>query len=137
VLGLIAIFLYVFDELGFDRFHQHYDEIYRVILKGRFANEDLELATSPAPMAFTLTTELPEVIQATRINETQTFQISRGDQKYSEPGVLFVDSTFFDVLSFPLVAGDPKTALREPHTLVLTEKWQGNILVRRIQSVNS
>lgn len=121
----LLIFLYVFDELGFDRFHQHYDEIYRVILKARFANEDLEIATSPAPMAFTLTKELPEVIQATRINETQTFQISRGDQKYSEPGVLFVDSTFFDVLSFPLVAGDAKTALKEPHTLVLTEKMAG------------
>jgi len=126
----LLIFLYVFDELNYDRFHEHYDELYRVVLKGRFANEDLEIATSPAPMAFTLTAELPEVAQAMRIDDTRTFQISRDDCKFSESGVLFVDSTFFDVLSFPLLAGDPRTALVEPHTLVLTEdmakKYFGN-----------
>jgi len=118
----LLIFLYVFDEVNFDRFHEHYNEIYRVILKGRFANEDLELATSPAPMAFTLTRELPEVVQATRISTSGKFQISRDDQTFNEDGVLFVDSTFFDVFTFPLVIGNPKSVLVEPHTLVLTEK---------------
>ncbi len=118
----LLIFMYVFDELNFDRFHEHYNEIYRVILKGRFASEDLEVATSPAPMAFTLTRELPEIIQATRINTSGKFQIRRDDRIFDEGGVLFVDSTFFDVFSFSLIQGDPRNLLVEPHTLVLTEE---------------
>ena len=118
----LLIFMYVYDEINFDRFHEHYNELYRVILKGRFANEDLEIATSPAPMAFTLIRELPEVVQATRINQTGKFQIRRGDQMFDEGGVLFVDSTFFDVFSFVLIQGDSRNCLVEPHTLVLTQE---------------
>ena len=49
----LLISIYVVDALSYDRLNEHYNEIYRVVLKGRFANEEMEIAVTPAPMAFT------------------------------------------------------------------------------------
>ena len=46
-----------------------------------------------------------------------------GDKKFNEDGVLFADSTFFDVFDFRLIKGDPQTALVRPRSMVLTEEY--------------
>jgi putative ABC transport system permease protein len=48
--------------------------------------------------------------------------IKKGNENLKESRVAWGDSTLFDVFTLPLIAGDPKTALREPHSLVVTEK---------------
>lgn len=67
--------------------------------------------------------EFPEVENFVRImllRESSVF--SRGDGKFEEKETYFTDSTFLDVFSFPLVKGDPHTALNRPDGIVLTEK---------------
>ena len=38
-----------------------------------------------------------------------------------EPNSCFADSTLFDVFTFPMISGDPKTALTQPYSLVIAE----------------
>lgn len=116
------LLLFVQDELRFDRFHKKADQIYRATIHGRMAGNEVTAATSPVPMAATLLAEFPEIMTATRIKPAfGAVLVSYDDRKFNEQQVYYADSTFFDVFTFPLIAGDATTALREPFSVVITE----------------
>ncbi|MFQ5569479.1 MAG: ABC transporter permease [Rhodothermales bacterium] len=118
----LLIVLFVQDERSFDRFHEQADQIYRVRLEGQFSGSELNAPVTPAPMAAALVKDFPEVQTSTRIFPFAGQQLlRRGDQYFIEEGVYFVDSTFFDIFTFPLLRGNPETALKAPNMLVLTE----------------
>jgi len=123
-LGLtccLLILLYVFDELRYDHFQEHYNDIHRVIIQARFAGQDLQVSSSPAPLAFTMKSEIPEIAATTRIDESRKNQFRSGDRVFDGDRLLSVDSTFFDVFSFRLLQGDHRTVLAKPNSLVMTE----------------
>src|SRR5690606_612242 len=78
-------------------------------------------AISSAPIAQAVRTQIPGVKNAVRLRGFNKGLFQVGDRMFEEEGLLFADSTFFDVFSFPLVAGNPKTALRNPDGIVITE----------------
>ena len=121
--SFIFITLYVMHELSYDRFHENYENIYSIKVVGRLAGGVLDQAVTAAPMAQALLNDYPEVLKATRVIEMGAWLIRFGENKYNEDGVLFADSTFFDVLDFKLISGDPETALVRPKSMVLTEKY--------------
>jgi len=51
--------------------------------------------------------------------------VKQGDRTFHETDddFIFADSTFFDVFSFKLLKGDPRTCLTEPRSIVLTEEY--------------
>ena len=119
----LLIVLYVQDELSYDRYHEKADQIYRVTLHGRLAGNDIHAAVSAAPMAATLMDDYPEVLVAARLRQSyRDVLVSRDDRHFNEKRVFYADSTIFSVFTLPLIVGDPNTALREPHTMVLTEE---------------
>jgi len=125
-IGLASFFfitLYVINELSYDRFHENYENIYRVKVIGRMAGSELDQAITAAPMAQAMLKDYPEVLQATRARGMGDWLIRFGDKKFNEDGVLFVDSTFFNVLDFKMIKGDPQTALTRPRSMVLTEEF--------------
>lgn len=118
----ILIALYVVDELSFDRFNDKAERIYRINSDIIFGGTPLHMSVSPDIMGETLKKDYPEVEQYTRIyNSNGSKLIRKGKEFLSEGDVAHVDSTFFDVFTFPAIEGDPKTALNEPNTVVLTE----------------
>jgi len=117
----LLIVLFVLDELSYDRHHEKADQIYRVAVKSRFGNQDLNEAVSSDLMAKTLVQEYPEVIQATRLIHTPNMLVRYQDKAFNETQFLWVDSTFFEVFSVRMLYGDPKTALKDHHTVVMTE----------------
>jgi putative ABC transport system permease protein len=126
-LGLascLLISLYVVDELSFDRSFANAGRIYRVNSDIRFGGADMKLAVAPDPLAFTLKKDYPQVEQATRLREngSQLVRRSNSTENLKEENVFYADSTFFTVFSTPLIAGDPKKALIEPYSIVLSEK---------------
>ncbi|GAB3175498.1 ABC transporter permease [Telluribacter humicola] len=126
-LGLascLLITLYVIDELSYDRFFDKADRIYRIDADIKFGGPEMKLAVAPDPMAFTIEIDYPQVEAATRLRENGSYLVRRTGQtgNIKEDKVTFADSTFFDVFSVPMVAGDPKKALTEPNTLVLSER---------------
>jgi putative ABC transport system permease protein len=127
-LGLaccLLIALHVQDELRYDRHHAHADRIYRV-LNERASEEGVagdgaaRIAVTPPGLAPTLEREVPEVEHAVRLFDFGRTLVARGERGAYEDHVLGADPAFFDVFTVPLVAGDARTALAEPNTLVLS-----------------
>ncbi len=127
VLGLalgLACFLfilaYVKDELSYDRYHEKAGRIYRVGFQGHIFGQDFDLAEVGDPFGPTVLASFPEVEQQARLRGWGSFLARHEDNSYREEHVVFADSTFFDVFSFPLLKGNPRTVLKEPNSLVIT-----------------
>jgi putative ABC transport system permease protein len=117
----LLIFLYVLDELSYDKFNTRADRIYRVNNEIQFGNNHMDLAVAPALQGTTMVRDMPQVEQYTRVCWYGGFLVKKGSENLGEGRVGFADSTLFDVFSFPLIAGNAKTALKEYHSLVITE----------------
>jgi putative ABC transport system permease protein len=123
-VGLITALLmimYIVDEFSYDSFHEHADEIFRVNLNARLSGQEMNTCYTSAPLASGFVREIPEVEDATRIVIWSDISVQFEDMAYTESKVLLADSNYFDFFSFKLIQGDPKTVLKEPNTIVLTE----------------
>ncbi len=128
----IFLLLWVQDELSFDRFHENAERIYRVT----FSTSDDGLPTN-ANGAFgvgpALKRDFPEVLETVRIRKMGQGvkrYVGYKEKKYYELRFFFSEPTIFAVFDFPLIKGNPFTALDEPNSIVLTEdtakKYFGN-----------
>lgn len=120
----LLIFFYIQDELSYDRFHANADRIYRVV----FATSDDDTPTN-ANGSFgvgpALKRDFPEVVDYARIRKMgqgAKRYIGFQDKKFYEEKFFFADPGILTIFDFPLVKGDPATALTEPGSIVLTEK---------------
>ena len=113
------ISLYVYYEISFDRYHANANRIFRIVENLKTENEMLYQSVSSPPMGPALQRDFPEVEAYVRLNGTDML-VRHGDIVFNEAECYFADSTIFKVFSFPLIAGDERTALTDPHTIVLT-----------------
>ena len=120
----IFIFLWINDELSYDRYLSNSDRIYRIILKDvRYAQP-----RTPHPVPLAMVADFPEVTNGVSISPIwgtgltrPEFTVEYNNHKFEEKGFLSADSTFFQVFQFPFVAGDPATALKKPMGIVITQ----------------
>lgn len=117
----IMILLFITDELSYDRYHKNANQIYRAGIDGRLGDRDFMTYTTAAPFARTMVDEFPEVINATRFLSGSNKLITYGDRNFIEDGVYYTDSTVFDIFSWKMIKGNPKTALAGPNSIVFTE----------------
>lgn len=118
----ILIALYVADELSYDRFNNKANRIYRINSDIIFGGNELRLAVASDPMGAALKNDYPQVEEYVRFYASSGLKlIKKGDQYLKETDVAHADSTVFDVFTLPVLAGDAKTALNEPNTVVVTE----------------
>jgi putative ABC transport system permease protein len=127
----ILILLWVQDELSYDKFNTNADVLYRVNWDFNWnGNEGIGPGTPP-PLAAKLVTDIPEITDAVRLRPMLKTVVRYKDKFFNEDGILSVDSNFFALFPFPLISGNPLTALREPNSIVITEsiakKYFGNI----------
>jgi putative ABC transport system permease protein len=118
------IFLWVQDELSYDRFNENLDHLYRVILE--YPKDTQSAFTSyVAPAAAEwLKTNIPEIEESARFrivaNKPQIL-VKHEDKQFYEERFGFGDAELFDLFTFPFLAGDPKTALSDPNSIVISE----------------
>ena len=118
----IIIFTYISYELSYDEFHEDYEDIYRLAVKGSFAEDFFDVAVSMPTLAAAVKQKFPEVRSYSRIEKSmENIFLAVDDKKFYVEGLYFVDTSFLDVFTFKLLQGDPATALAEPYSLVLTE----------------
>jgi putative ABC transport system permease protein len=126
----IAIMLFVRDELNYDRFNEFADRIYRPRQLALINGHDVNTALSPVAMGPAVYRDLPGVVAYTRLIKSGSTVVRYEDKTFSEERFFGADSTVFDIFTFPFVAGNPKTALTQPNTVVITEsiahKYFGN-----------
>ena len=118
----LVIVLFIADELSYDRFNEKADRIVRVVLKGKVNGESIREAVTPAPAAPTLQQEFSQVLQGTRLRDYGTPRITYKDNTFRDSKVTYVDANFFSVFTLPFITGNPKTALKGPNTVVITQE---------------
>ncbi|MBD0255260.1 MAG: ABC transporter permease [Cytophagales bacterium] len=116
----ILILLWIGNEVGQDRFHARIDHIYTLNNRDRFNGELHAWNSTPKILAPTIKQSFPEVEEAVRVNGTG-FLFTYGDKKLNVQGS-FTDPGFLNVFSFPLLKGNPRTALDGTNNLVVTQK---------------
>ncbi len=121
ITASILIFIYVRDQLTYDRQNENFERIYR--LEGDFfINEKRDLtAIVQIPLAPTLHDEYPEIEEFARILPQRDLYFEQGEDTFKEDSVMWADSTIFKVFTLPFITGDPETALNEPYTMVMSE----------------
>lgn len=123
-LGLAAcilIFLVVRNELGYDAFNQKADRTYRVTVSGGDYNPSVSFAIAPK-----FRTDFPEAEQVSQYYFQREAQVQIGTQRFLEENYAYADGAFPQVFDFNWLAGNPKTALLEPNTVVLTKSMADN-----------
>jgi putative ABC transport system permease protein len=126
----MLISMYLYYELSFDSHHKNADRVYQ--LGTTFVKEGKEdrTANTPAPMARTMQMVFPEIEKSTRLlrtfSEDKTllqYTDKTGEvRSFNEAHGYLADSTFFQVLTYKFIEGNPQTALMTPNSLVLSEE---------------
>jgi putative ABC transport system permease protein len=121
--ALVLILLYVQYEFSFDGYHEKSDQIYRLAIKwvDFFGEGTTENVLTPMPLAPALKAEFPDVLSAARLTLSHSTSISYGEKNFLEKQFFFADPDIFKIFSFPLVQGDPGTALKDPNSIILSE----------------
>jgi putative ABC transport system permease protein len=114
----VLIMLYVNHELNYDRFNEHFDDIYRVAVDARIGNTVIKQTWTPAPMPAAMYEEFPEVRAVTRIMD-RTMTVTIGEQVYNEEKAAAVDSSFSEIFTLDLIEGSPGKLLNEPGQVLL------------------
>jgi putative ABC transport system permease protein len=122
-LGLacaMLIILYVKDEVSYDRFHHNVNQIYRIVSTNYFDGKEHKDGVTGYLQGPRFTQNVPGIETFTRVQQG-TEDIKTGTEIKSQD-LLYADSSFFNVFTFPLIHGNPKTCLKEPHSVVISEK---------------
>lgn len=115
----VLIFLFIQDELSFDKFHQDYEQIYQ--LK---ANKQIGEFKAYMDFPAGIKTELDEiegVDEVVRFRKENEVIISKKGDTFKESGFAYTDPSLLSVFDFPLEFGDHKTALSNPGSVILTK----------------
>jgi putative ABC transport system permease protein len=118
----LFILLAVQDELSFDRFHANAATLYRVEQDQEGGQGKFHVNVTPFPMGPVLKAEIPEIKDSVRFAFTGALLVRYGENAFFERRAAAVDPQVFQVFTFPLVKGDPATALSQPGSLVLSEE---------------
>jgi len=122
IASCLLIFIYVTDELGYDRFHANVENIYRVGLHGKIAGQEIYTNNSSFPVGPTMKSEIPGVESMTRLRPIRgSGVLFKNEEKiFTEKNIMYADSNFFKFFSFKLLEGDKETVLNEPNSIVIT-----------------
>ncbi len=134
ITSFILLSIYVKHELSYDKFFKNSERLYRVGLKYNIDGVQYYSALNPVPLAQGLKEDFPEIENVTRLYNRYfsggyTF-VTYEDRQYKEEKLYWADSTVFEVLGINLLQGNPKIALKNTNSVVITpkvaEKYFGN-----------
>lgn len=117
----ILIILFISYELSFDRFNEKADRIFRLYVAGNIGEQNFMGAWTSYTMAPSVTREIDEIVDYTRLEIYPQQFVWHNDVKMIEDNVAFADSSFFRIFSIELLYGDPETVLKEPNSVVITK----------------
>jgi putative ABC transport system permease protein len=140
-IGMAACLLileFVSFELSYDRFNKNADHIYRVTndryQHGKLVQHGTITYSAVGPA---MKKDFPEILANTRVEPLGTIILSDDEKKYEVKNSLAADNDFLSVFTYPLLAGDANTALREPNSIILSETLARKIFAVRDNNFSS
>ncbi len=116
---VILFFLWVSDEVSYDRFHENRDRTYNLL--SIFARDDgNSMSVTPFPLAPTLKDRHPEVEAYSRYWQYPSL-INYGEITYMDEKVHLVDPGFLEMFTFPVLRGDAAEAFTTRSAIAITE----------------
>jgi putative ABC transport system permease protein len=141
----LIISMYVFNELSYDSFHKNLPDIYRITEKQDQAGTLYDVAVTPGPLAPALQKDFPEIQNTVRFGNWGG-ALKNGSNTFEENNILLTENSVFIIFNFPLLKGNPATALHSPDEIIITEKiaikyfgnnWKNNpALIGQIFTLN-
>jgi putative ABC transport system permease protein len=117
----ILIWLFVGHERSYDRFHEKADRIYRLALRATLGDTKIDQAQTSSEVFRRLVAEFPEIEKGVKFYNPRRTPVIFENRTFYESRLYAVDAPFFEVFTFPLIDGDPQTALAEPNSMVLSK----------------
>jgi ABC-type antimicrobial peptide transport system permease subunit len=144
-LGLSVFFfisVWVVHEIGYDRFHEKASFIYRVNEIRTFPDDVQYSYRTPGPLSQMIEESFPEIKEAVRFAWTGERVIRYKNRVYYESAIITADPAFLEIFTFPLIEGDPKSALDDLYSIIITESvahkyFEGEDPVGRILSLDN
>ena len=127
----MLIMLYIFSETGYDTQNKDADRIFRIATKaGQLGSvQDKPWAATAAPIAWGLKEDMPEVEQATRLVTLPNldkmllrYDNAKEVKQFYETNGYYVDSTFFQIFTYPFKYGNSSKSLNRPNSIVISEE---------------
>ena len=127
----IVIYLWILDELSFDKFHTNYNQIYRFVQTQQHEDSEFKIAVTPALLPPTFKEIFPEIIETARFRPDITgVLVSTKDKKFYENKIAYADKEFFQIFSFRFVNGSSLNPFPGINSVLITEeianKYFGN-----------
>ena len=124
-IGMAACLLilqYVSFKLSFDQFNSNLGDLYRVVNDRYQSGKLIQHGTiTYSAIGKAMQEDYPEVIDHARVMPMAERIIESNGEKFSETGIVYTDNSFLRMFSYPLVAGDGLSALKESHSVVVTK----------------
>jgi putative ABC transport system permease protein len=117
----LFIWLWVQDELSFDRFHQNAPALFRVEQDQSGGQGTFHVYVTQYPMGPAVRAAVPEIKRAVRYSPVPGVLIRSGDKVFFENRLRAVDPDFLMAFTFPLIRGDRASALKDPLSILITE----------------
>ncbi len=129
IASALLLFLWIQNQMSFDSFHKKKDRIYMAWSQTMDEGKIVTWPGTSMLLGPLLNTSYPFVEKTARINEVYSFLFHAGD-KHMERWGLLTDSSFLKIFDFPLLYGDPNTALSTPRSFVITESFAKSLFGR-------
>lgn len=114
---------YVYQQFQFDKFHVNRDRMYRLLIKGSMADgKELDAAVTSGNISETILNKVPEIDISCRVYQWGSSDVIACEKRYTTDVVLYADSGFFRMFSFPLVQANPDNMLNEQFQVVLSRE---------------
>jgi len=119
----VLIYLWILDELSFDKHHDNYDNICRIVATWDNADGEFPTARTAPPLAPKFEESFPEIVETARyLPAFSDMLISHGEKRFYEKGIAFVDGEFFRIFTYPFVFGSDSDPFPDKQSVVITEE---------------
>ncbi|MDO6431828.1 ABC transporter permease [Flavitalea sp. BT771] len=119
----LLIVTYIIHEVSYDKYNSKADRIYRVTRS--FNNKEgitsLHLGSVAPPFGPLLQNEFPDIEKVTRIFPVGTVPTRYEEKIFNEKDLYYADENLFGIFDVTLLKGNPRTALTDPYSVILTE----------------
>ena len=132
----ILLYLYIRHEIGYNLHYKDAERIYRVDVISSRDGIDKYHANSAGPYGTTLKRDYPQIESMVRMRFLNRELVEYNNKRLYEEKLYWAGPGFFDVFSHEFIKGNPKTALKEPNTIVLTKSSAKKIFGRVAEALN-